>query len=91
MTPVPELLLKKRNRDAAWAEKKATAALEARKKSREQRREIFKRAEQYVKEYRQQVCWAAAASDGHSYFLPGDLLGLENGRQYTLRIKVNSL
>ncbi|WIA16626.1 hypothetical protein OEZ86_008096 [Tetradesmus obliquus] len=54
MAPVPELLLKKRNRDAAWAEKRATAALEARKKAREQRKEIFKRAEQYVNEYRQQ-------------------------------------
>jgi len=51
---VPELLVKKRKRDDAWAAKKAAAALEARKKSREARREIFKRAEAYVKEYRDQ-------------------------------------
>ena len=52
---VPELLVKKRKRDEAWAAKRAAAALEARKKSREARRDIFKRAEQYVKEYRTQV------------------------------------
>jgi large subunit ribosomal protein L7e len=52
---VPELLVKKRKRDDAWAAKRAAAALEARKKSREARRDIFKRAEQYVKEYRSQV------------------------------------
>eukprot|EP00775_Hariotina_reticulata_P009823 gene9823-9981_t len=51
---VPELLLKKRKRSEAWAAAKAEAALEARKKARAQRREIFKRAEQYVNEYRQQ-------------------------------------
>jgi large subunit ribosomal protein L7e len=51
---VPELLLKKRKRSEAWAAAKAEAALDARKKARAQRREIFKRAEQYVKEYRQQ-------------------------------------
>lgn len=64
MAPVPELLAKKRSRDEAWAAKKATAALEARKKARESRREIFKRAEQYVKEYRQQVGLAAAPQQG---------------------------
>ncbi|KAF8065475.1 RPL7C [Scenedesmus sp. PABB004] len=52
--PVPELLLKKRARDEAWAAKRQAAALEQRKAARESRREIFKRAEQYVKEYRQQ-------------------------------------
>jgi large subunit ribosomal protein L7e len=52
--PVPELLVKKRKRDEAWAAKRAAAALEARKKARASRREIFKRAEQYVKEYREQ-------------------------------------
>jgi len=51
---VPELLVKKRKRDDAWAAKREAAALESRKKARAQRREIFKRAEQYVKEYRQQ-------------------------------------
>lgn len=51
---VPELLAKKRRRDEAWAAKRATAALEARKKARETRKDIFKRAEQYVNEYRSQ-------------------------------------
>lgn len=53
--PVPELLLKKRKRDETWAAERAAASLEARKKNRATRKEIFKRAEQYVKEYRQQV------------------------------------
>jgi len=52
--PVPELLAKKRKRDDAWAAQRATAALDARKKARDTRKEIFKRAESYVKEYRQQ-------------------------------------
>lgn len=52
---VPELLAKKRKRDETWAAAKATEAAEARKKARVTRREIFKRAEKYVKEYRSQV------------------------------------
>jgi len=51
---VPELLAKKRKRDEQWAAEKATAALEAKKKARKTRSDIFKRAEAYVKEYRQQ-------------------------------------
>ncbi|BDA49494.1 60S ribosomal protein L7 [Coccomyxa sp. Obi] len=51
---VPESVLKKRKRDEDWAAKKAANALEAKKKSRDQRKEIFKRAENYVKEYRDQ-------------------------------------
>jgi large subunit ribosomal protein L7e len=54
MAPVPELLAKKAKRDEAWQAQRQAAALEARKKARTQRREIFKRAEQYVNEYRQQ-------------------------------------
>ncbi|KAK9838146.1 hypothetical protein WJX81_004043 [Elliptochloris bilobata] len=49
---VPETVLKKRKRDEEWATKKAAQQLEAKKKARESRKEIFKRAEQYVKEYR---------------------------------------
>ncbi|KAK9905010.1 hypothetical protein WJX75_007664 [Coccomyxa subellipsoidea] len=51
---VPESVLKKRKRDEDWAAKKAANAGELKKKSREQRKEIFKRAENYVKEYRDQ-------------------------------------
>jgi len=35
---VPELLVKKRKRDDAWAAKREAAALESRKKARAQRR-----------------------------------------------------
>ncbi len=52
---VPESVLKKRKRDEDWAAKKAATAGDAKKKSRDQRKEIFKRAESYVKEYRDQV------------------------------------
>jgi len=51
---VPESVLKKRKRDEDWAAKKAAAAAEAKQKSVASRKEIFKRAEQYVKEYRTQ-------------------------------------
>ena len=52
---VPESVLKRRKRDEDWAAKKAAAATDAKKKARDQRKDIFKRAESYVKEYRDQV------------------------------------
>jgi Ribosomal L30 N-terminal domain len=58
---VPESLLKKRQRDEAWATKKASAAAEAKTKAKSNRKLIFKKAEVYVKEYRQQVRGRAAS------------------------------
>ena len=52
---VPETVLKKRKRDEEWAAKKASSVTEGKKKAKAGRKDIFKRAEQYVKEYRQQV------------------------------------
>jgi large subunit ribosomal protein L7e len=52
--PVPELLAKKRARDENWAKERSVAALEARKAAKAARQDIFKRAESYVNEYRQQ-------------------------------------
>jgi large subunit ribosomal protein L7e len=54
-TLVPELLAKKRKRDDEAAAKRAADALASRKKARVARKDIFKRAEKYVAEYRQQV------------------------------------
>lgn len=53
--PIPESILKKRKRDTQWAAQKAAAAAEAKKAQEAKRDEIFKRAEKYVKEYRDQV------------------------------------
>ena len=47
-------LLKKRKRDEAWANKKASELAETKKVARTKRSTIFKRAESYVKEYRSQ-------------------------------------
>lgn len=55
MAPVPELAAKKAKREEAWAAQKAADALEARKKAKETRRVIFKKAAAYVNEYRSQV------------------------------------
>lgn len=52
--PVPETLLKKRKRVEAWEAQRAAARLEAHKDQNSKQKEVFKRAEQYVKEYRQQ-------------------------------------
>jgi large subunit ribosomal protein L7e len=52
---VPESVLKKRKRDENWTKQKKETELAAKKKSRDERKVIFKRAEAYVKEYRQQV------------------------------------
>ncbi len=57
---VPELLAKKRKRDEQWAAERAAAAVDARKKARTTRKDIFKRAEKYVSEYRAQVKRAEA-------------------------------
>jgi hypothetical protein len=65
MAPVPELAAKKAKREEAWAAQKAADATEARAKAKETRRVIFKKAAQYVNEYRQQVRWQRAR-DGRS-------------------------
>ena len=60
---VPESVLKKRKRDEQWASQKAAAAAEAKKAGEKKREEIFKRAEKYVKEYRDQVRDASERCD----------------------------
>lgn len=55
MAPVPESLLKKRQRDEKWAADKAAASDGANKASKDKGDVIFKKAEVYVKEYRAQV------------------------------------
>jgi large subunit ribosomal protein L7e len=52
---VPESVLKKRKRDEQWSLAQAKQAEEAKVKSIENRKIIFKRAEKYIKEYNQQV------------------------------------
>jgi hypothetical protein len=61
---VPETTLKRRKRDEAWASKKAAAAAEAEAKKAANKKEIFNRAEKYVKEYRDQVSARIPASRG---------------------------
>uniref|UniRef100_A0A061RGE9 Large subunit ribosomal protein L7e n=1 Tax=Tetraselmis sp. GSL018 TaxID=582737 RepID=A0A061RGE9_9CHLO len=51
---VPESVLKKRKRDEEWAAKKAAEATAAKQAAAKKRKEIFKRAESYVAEYRAQ-------------------------------------
>merc|ERR1719263_2470314 len=50
---VPESLLKKRKRNDAWAAAKAAEADKAKKDHKAKRAAVFKRAEAYVKEYRE--------------------------------------
>lgn len=67
---VPETALKKRTRDEAWATTRAEGAAKARAARAASRKDAFKRAESYVKEYRAQVrgvgedvwrvCWVCA-------------------------------
>jgi large subunit ribosomal protein L7e len=51
---VPESVLKKRKRDEQWAKNRAEELQLSKAKAKENRKVIFKRAEQYIKEYRQQ-------------------------------------
>ncbi|KAG0479438.1 hypothetical protein HPP92_010206 [Vanilla planifolia] len=53
-TIVPESVLKKRKREEKWALEKKEKAEADRKKNRENKKLIFKRAEQYAKEYEKQ-------------------------------------
>ena len=52
---VPESVLKKRKRNEEWASKKAADVTAAKAAAKTKRQDIFKRAEQYVAEYRSQV------------------------------------
>lgn len=52
---VPESVLKKRKRDEQWAKNRAEQLQKAEAKAKENKEVIFKRAEQYIAEYRQQV------------------------------------
>ncbi|CAN1277594.1 60S ribosomal protein L7-4 [Linum perenne] len=51
---VPESVLKKRKREEEWALAKSEAVVAQKKKSAENRKIIFKRAEQYAIEYKEQ-------------------------------------
>ncbi|XP_020682723.1 60S ribosomal protein L7-2 [Dendrobium catenatum] len=51
---IPESVLKKRKREEQWALEKKQKLDEKRKKNLENRKLIFKRAEQYAKEYKKQ-------------------------------------
>jgi len=54
---VPESVLKKRRTQDELKAKRAAAAVAARRKAKDARKEYFKRAEKYVKEYKQVRRW----------------------------------
>mgnify|MGYP002775593235 FL=1 len=54
---VPESVLKKRKRDDQWSLTRKQKAEETKSNSAANRKGVFKRAEQFIKEYRQQVCF----------------------------------
>lgn len=59
--PVPETILKKRQERKAAAKKRIARAQRLRKERKAKRNEAFKRAESYIKEYRQRE-WAKVAA-----------------------------
>jgi large subunit ribosomal protein L7e len=72
-TPAPESFLKKRKRVDALKAASVIASANAKKKARVARRTIFKRAEQYVKEYRQKekstIALKRQAKNSGSFFI----------------------
>eukprot|EP00741_Cyanophora_paradoxa_P015913 tig00020909_g15363.t1 len=70
---VPATLLKKRKRDDKIKAEKAAAAVKSQKERKLKRKDIFKRAEKYVKEYRQMdqslVRFRRQAKANKNYFL----------------------
>ncbi|KAJ3100522.1 60S ribosomal protein L7 [Phlyctochytrium planicorne] len=73
---VPESVLKKRKTLEKLQAERAAKALVAQKEKREKRKVIFKRAEQYVKEYRSkerdEVRLRRIAKTSGSYYVPGE-------------------
>jgi large subunit ribosomal protein L7e len=65
---VPETLLKKRKRDEQWASTRKQQLEVSRSKNVKNRQLIFKRAEQYIKEYRSQVRENLIFSRGAIFF-----------------------
>lgn len=55
MKTVPETLLKKRKRDEQWAINRKQLLESGKNKNSQSRKVIFKRAEQFIREYRGQV------------------------------------
>merc|ERR1712233_287963 len=71
---MPETFLKKRKSDAKVREEKQSKAAELRKARKQKRQVIFKRAEQYVKEYkateREQIRLRRLAKSQGDFFVP---------------------
>ncbi|WOO79354.1 60S ribosomal protein L7 [Vanrija pseudolonga] len=71
---VPETLLKKRRTNEATREAKLAAAVEARKALKAKRKVIFKRADEYVKEYnakeREEIRLKREARKSGDYYVP---------------------
>lgn len=55
LTYIPETVLKKRKSNEEWAIKKRERLEERKQRIKEDRKLIFKRAEQYIKEFRDKV------------------------------------
>ena len=73
---VPETILKRRKRQAESKAVRAKAAAASKVARHKKRIDIFKRAEKYVKEYREQerdeIRLAREAKKEGSYYVPGD-------------------
>jgi len=71
---VPETLLKKRKKNEAVRAKRAKAVLENRKKQSEKKKQIFTRAEKYIKEYRaqerDQIRMSRQARKNDNFYVP---------------------
>ena len=66
---VPESVLKKRKRDEQWAKNRAEILEKDAVKAKENKEIIFKRAEQYITEYRQQVKISVILRKKHGYII----------------------
>jgi len=73
---VPETLLKKRKTSEKTIEERKAAAVQRKKANKEKRQTIFKRAEQYVKEYRdaerEKIRLSRDAKKEGSYYVPAE-------------------
>lgn len=76
MPKVPETLLKKRKINAELRAKRARLNIVQRKKTQAKRQLIFKRAEQYVREYKKQerdlVRLKRVAKQHGNYYVPAE-------------------
>lgn len=83
---VPETLLKKRKRDEQWAIKRKEQLESSKSKNDKNRTVVFKRAEEFIKQYRGQVIFSGISGVLNSCWCPVAKTSAERIGRVLLRV-----